>query len=251
MSFEVNRATLRTATRTATSFVRFSFYAAGIFGFISLGLLASWIWTRLPGYVPGIKSQPVFQVQANVLTHRPQTMKAETNYYGWVQTLQYGQLYDRDVDLTMVMIVPHERHQTLARDYASEIAGLRPLYGRRMPSSLSRSFYDLETRFGPVRASEFAINADGRTKLCISYLSRFQSPAVYLKGWYCEANGARPSFSALACIIDRLAVSKPLASKEATDFITERMKRPARCYAEPVSQTTDTSPRRPLKRLIR
>ena len=250
MTFDIDRATIRTATRTATSFVRLSFYAAGIFGFISLGLLASWIWTRLPPFVPGVKSQPVFQVRANVLAHRPQTMTAETNSYGWVQSLQYGQLYDRDADLTMVMIVPHERHQTLMRDYVAEIAGLRPLYGRRMALSSSRSFYDLETRFGPVRASEFAINADGRTKLCISYLSRFQSPAFYLKGWYCEANGARPSFSALACIIDQLALSKPLASTEATDFITERMKRSPRCYAEPVSQTTDTSPRRPLKRLI-
>ena len=71
-----------------------------------------------------------------------------------------------------------------------------------------------------------------------------------MKGWYCEANGARPSFSALACIIDQLALSKPLKSKEATAFITERMKRSPRCYAEPVSQTTDTGSRRPLRGLI-
>lgn len=250
MTFDIDRATIRTATRTATSFARFSFYAAGIFGFVSLGLLASWIWTRLPGYVPGVKSEPVFQVRASVLAHRPQTLKAETNAYGWMQSLQYGQLYDRDVDLTMVMIVPHERYQTLTRDYAAEIAGLRPLYRKRYLIS-SNNFYDLETRFGAVRASEFSINADGRAKLCISYLSRFQSDAFYLKGWYCEANGARPSFSALACIIDQLALGKPLKSKEATAFITERMKRPPRCYADPVSQTTDTGSRRPLKRLIR
>ena len=120
MTFELNRTTIQSATRTATSFARFSFYAAGIFGFVSLGLLASWIWTRLPGYVPGVKSEPVFQVRASVLAHRPQTLKAETNSYGWMQSLQYGQLYDRDADLTMVMIVPHERYQTLTRDYAAE-----------------------------------------------------------------------------------------------------------------------------------
>jgi hypothetical protein len=196
-----------------------------------------------------VKAQPAFEIRTNSLSGRTQTRKAENLPQGWVESLQYGQLYDRDVDMTIMMIVPNESHQTLARDYAREIATLRPISGRFY--RMNTPFYDLETRFGSVRASEFSINADGRTKLCISYLSRFNTPAVYLKGWYCEANGARPGFSAVACVLDQLALGRPLPSAEATAFMTERMKLPGKCYAEPVTQTTDTSPPKPLKRLIR
>lgn len=250
MSYEFSRSDVRVAAQAANGMVRFAFYGAGIFAFIVMGLLAHWIWSRLPYSPAAAKSKPVFEFAANALSGRPQTRKAENNIYGWVESLQYGQLYDRDVDMTVLMVVPSESRQNLTRDYGSEIAALRPIAGRGYRTGTS-AFYDLDTRFGEVRASEFMINADGRTKLCISYLSRFESPSFYLKGWFCEANGARPNFRNVACIIDQLTLKGNLPSAEATAFITERMKRSPRCNAEPVTQTTDTSPRRPPKRLVR
>jgi hypothetical protein len=214
-----------------------------------MGLVAFWVWNRLPPAPETVKAGPRLQIGADALSRRPQVHRAENHPQGWIESLQFGQLYDRDVDMTILMIAPTEAYQTLARNYASEIGGLRQISSRTyLPAA---AFYDLETRFGSIRASEFGVNSDGRVKLCISYLSRFDSPAFYLKGWYCEANGARPSFSAVACILDQLTLKQPLRSAEATAFLTARMKQPARCYAEPVSQTTDTSPRRPLQRLIR
>jgi hypothetical protein len=245
---EFSRTNVQIATQTAGSFIRFAFYAVGLFALAFVGLVALWIWNRLPPSPASVKAQPVFQIGANVLSRRPQVSKAENRPQGWVESLQYGQLYDRDVDMTVVMIVPKEGYEGLTRNYASEIGALRPISNRFHGSNTT--YYDLETRFGALRAREFTTNADGRTKLCISYLSRFDTEAFYLKGWYCEANGARPSYSTLACIIDQLALKRPLASAEATSFITRRMKQPAKCYAEPVSQTTDTSPRRPLRRLV-
>ena len=66
-----------------------------------------------------------------------------------------------------------------------------------------------------------------------------------------QANGARASYSGLACVLDKLTLRHPLPSPEANAFIEEHMKYAARCTAEPVSQTTDTSPRQPLRRLVR
>lgn len=249
MSREFSRPNIQVAAQTAGTFIRYAFYAVGLLTFSVVGLVALWIWNRLPPSPERMKVDPAFQIAAKSLTHRPLYRKAENQPYGWVENLQYGQLYDRDVDMTVLMIVPKEAYQTLTRNYASEVFSLRAIAGRSRPTS---TFYDLETRFGSVRASEFTINADGRNKLCVSYLSRFDTPAFYLKGWYCEANGARPSYSAVACVLDQLTLKGDLPSAEATAFIHERMKRPARCSAEPVSQTTDTGPRQqPLKRLIR
>ena len=83
----------------------------------------------------------------------------------------------------------------------------------------------------------------------MSYLSRFDTTAVYIKGWYCEASGARPNFHTLACMLDRVTLKGVLPTAAAQSFFEERMKRSARCSAEPVSQTTDTRPPRPPRRL--
>ena len=246
---EFSRSNIEVAANAAGSFVRLVFYAVAIFALLFVGLVSTWIWNRLPPSRESVKVQPAFEVRTNSLASRPAVRKAENWPQGWTETLQYGQLHDRDVDMTVVMVVPKESYQGLTRNYASEIGSLRPIAGRFYQSNTT--FYDLETRFGSIRASAFSFNADGRTKLCISYLSRFDTPAVYLKGGYCEANGARPSYSAVACVLDQLVLGRPLPSAEATSFMTERMKLPAKCSSEPVTQTTDTSPRRPLKRLIR
>lgn len=143
--------------------------------------------------------------------------------------------------------MPSDPDKPVVRDYSYEMSTLRPLL--RTSYIGSTTYYDLQTRFGPVRAANFQINSDGQIKLCVSYLSRFETTAVDLKGWYCEASGARPNFHTLACIIDKVTVKGVLPTASAQNFFEERMKRSARCSAEPVSQTTDTRPARPPRRL--
>ena len=112
----------------------------------------------------------------------------------------------------------------------------------------SNSYYDLQTRFGPVRAREFRVEADGRRKLCLGFLSRFDTPSIYLKGWSCEASGIKPGIYDLACNLDSLVLDQTLASAEADAFLRERMRLPKKCSGEPVTQTTDTRPARPSAR---
>jgi len=247
MAFDVNRSNVGLAANYTGIFIRYAFYSFGALMFGVVALVAITVWNRLPSSTSA--AQPAFQFATSALSQRPQSRAAIQHASGWAERLQYGQLYDRDVDMTTVMIVPRPEYQNLTRDFNSEIGQLQPISARTQ--AYPRVFYDLETRFGPVRASEFSINSDGRVKLCVAYLSRFASPAFYLKGWYCEANGARPNYAAVACVLDKLTLQHPLPSDDANAFINEQMKRPARCTAEPVSQTTDTSPRQPLRRLLR
>ena len=103
----------------------------------------------------------------------------------------------------------------------------------------------------PLRAGarcQLQINSDGQINR-VSYLNRFDTDAVYLKGWMCEASGARPNFHTLACTLDRITLKGVLPTAAAQNFFEERMKRSPRCSAEPVSQTTDTRPPRPPRRL--
>jgi hypothetical protein len=248
MESPFNRANVEITANYAGVLIRNAFLVTGTLMFVAVGLFATSIWSRLPPAPSKLPSQPAFQFAVSTLSQRPQTRMATEQPAAWLETLQYGQLYDRDVDMTAVLIAPRAPYQNLTRDFTAEIAQLRPINGAIYP--YPRTYYDLETRFGPVRAAEFSINADGRTKLCLAYLSRFDSPSFYLKGWYCEANGARASYSELACVLDKLTLQHPFPLPEATDFIEERMTRAAKCTAEPVSQTTDTSPRQPLRRLV-
>jgi hypothetical protein len=119
-----------------------------------------------------------------------------------------------------------------------DVRSLRPMRAVSMPN-----YYDLETRFGDVCAADMRAETDGRWKLCLSFLSRFDTPHIYLAGWYCDASGAKPSANALACALDRLVLDKPLASKEADAFVRAHMTRPTTCSATPVSQTVDTRSR--------
>jgi len=127
-----------------------------------------------------------------------------------------------------------------AREFSAEIRDLNPL--RSAGATFSNTFHDLVTRFGAARAQEFHVDADGRRKLCLAYVSRFDTAAIYIKGWYCEASGAKANSYDLACDLDSLVIDAPLASAEADAFMRERMKRQRLCSAEPVTQTTDTRP---------
>lgn len=246
MSFDQHR--ISTIGNYAGTTVRYAFYVVGTVVLAMIGIVLAQVW--------GFFSQPSrvsttgsLQIAASDLARLPSSGSTAKFSAGWQEILQYGQVHDRDTDFTLVVTMPARPDVPAVRNYSSEMSSLRPLLRSTYYSSAATTYYDLETRFGAVRAANFQINSDGRTKLCVSYLSRFDTTALYLKGWLCEASGARPNFHALACMLDRLALKGPLPSAAAQGFLEERMKRPARCTATPVSQTVDTRPARPPRRL--
>jgi hypothetical protein len=81
-------------------------------------------------------------------------------------------------------------------------------------------------------------------------MSRFDTTAVFLKGWYCEASGVNAGAWELACDLDSLAIDRKLPSAEADEYLRTRMKRPAECSASPVTQTTDTRPFIPKRKRL-
>jgi hypothetical protein len=244
MPFDQNR--ISTVGSYAGTTVRYSFYVAGtvVFALIAIAVVRVSSFFNQP---TGVTTKASFQIASPDIARLSATSTAARFNAGWQEVLQYGRIYDRDTDFTLVVNMPADPDTPLIRDYSSEMSSLRPLL-RTAYMSATSTYYDLETRFGPVRAASFQANSDGQTKLCVSYLSRFDTNAVYLKGWLCEASGARPNFHTLACMLDRIALKGLLPTAAAQSFFEERIKRSARCSAEPVSQTTDTRPpRRPRK----
>jgi len=245
MPFDQNH--IATVGGYAGKAVRYSFYAAGtvMFALIAIGVVRISSFFSQPS---SVSTKASFQIASPDLARLSPTATSAKFNAGWQEVLQHGRIYDRDTDFTLVVNMPANPGTPVVRDYSSEMSSLRPLL-RSTYMGASTTYYDLQTRFGPVRAASFQANSDGQTKLCVSYLSRFETEAVYLKGWLCEASGARPNFHTLACMLDRIALKGMLPTAAAQAFFEERMKRSARCSAEPVSQTTDTRPARPPKRL--
>ncbi|HEX7789387.1 MAG TPA: hypothetical protein VF467_02540 [Afipia sp.] len=246
MSFDQNHMSLISTYAGRT--VRYSFYIGGIvvFALIAMALVRVTSFFSQPS---SVSTKASFQIKSSELTRLSSTANSARFNAGWQEILQYGQVYDRNTDFTLVVNMPSDPTTPTVRDYSSEMSSLRPLLRSAYMGMGATTYYDLETRFGPVRAANFQINSDGQTKLCVSYLSRFDTTAVYLKGWYCEASGARPNFHTLACILDRISLKGVLPTAAAQTFFEERMKRSPRCSAEPVSQTTDTRPPRPPRML--
>lgn len=246
MPFDANH--ISAAGAYAGKVVRYSFFVAGTIAFAVIATLL----IRVSNFFSGpsyVSSKASFEINSSELKRLSPTASSAKVYAGWQETLQYGQTYDRDTDFTLVVIMPSNPGTPPIRDYSFEMSSLRPLLRTFYIGSSTSNYYDLQTRFGAVRAANFQINSDGQTKLCVSYLSRFDTDAVTLKGWMCEASGARPSVNTLACMIDRITLKGVLPTAAAQTFFEERMKRAARCSAEPVSQTTDTRPPRPPRRL--
>ena len=245
MPFDQSR--ISTVGNYAGRTVRYSFYVAGtvVFALIAIALVRV---SSFFGQPTVVSTKASFQLRSSELVRLPATSNSARFNAGWQEVLQYGRIHDRDTDFTLVVNMPADPATPVIRDYSSEMSTLRPLL-RTAYMGAASNCYDLETRFGPVRAASFQANSDGQIKLCVSYLSRFDTTAVYLKGWLCEASGARPNFHALACTLDRIALKGVLPTTAAQSFFEERMRRPGRCSAEPVSQTTDTRRPRPLRKL--
>ncbi|MBN9582176.1 MAG: hypothetical protein J0G37_11855 [Afipia sp.] len=239
---------LSTAGVYAGKAIRMSFYIAGtvVFAVMAIAVLRV---SSFFGQPSSVSARASFKINAPELTRLPAAASTSRFNAGWQETVQHGQIYDRDTDFTLVVTMPTDPGVPQVRDYSSEMSSLQPLIRTTFTGMGATTYYDLETRFGPVRAANFQINADGRIKLCVSYVSRFDTDALRYKGWLCEASGARPNFTALACILDRITLKNPLPTAAAQTFFDSRASRSPRCTAEPVSQTTDTRPRRPPRRL--
>jgi hypothetical protein len=141
---------------------------------------------------------------------------------------QYGLFDDANKDATLIMVTPAPG-QPVARNFVEEVRALDPV-DKATRAVMSRS-YELHTRFGLYQAAEIQVDIIGRWKDCIAFLSRFETAAIYVKGWYCDAVGSKPNAERLACVLDSLVLDRPLGSANANSFMRERMARPSFCAA--------------------
>jgi hypothetical protein len=217
------------------AFIRYGFYAVAA---IVLGMIGIVMIPILNNRVKTVDDKPAFHLADSSIANLPVNSQIVTGgSVGRAEVMHYGTLHNRFTDLTVVMVLPPngvmaESQLGVSLQGAGLLRGIRAV--------MLPNFYDLETRFGAVRAMEMRVDADGRWKQCLAFRSRFDNPAVYLTGWSCDATGAQPSASALACTLDTFKVDGKLASSEADAFMRARMNQPANCSAQPVSQTHDT-----------
>jgi hypothetical protein len=219
--------------------VRYGFYLIGavFFGLIAMGFL--WLW-NFP--MKRINAQPAFRINSPDLARLPLRSQVATGgRLGRVEIRQYGQIYHRDIDFTVAMIMHPSDAISLTRDGLPQLPNIKPLRSARTVSSPIN--YDLDTRLGDYRANELRVDADGQWKQCLAFVSRFDTDAVSVAGWYCDASGAKPAAGRLACILDKITLDSPLNSDEADAYIRERLARPPLCSASVVSQTVDTRTR--------
>ena len=235
----------RAALGTAGTAFRYAFLLSGtlFFGIVALAVWRG--WSAVSSVVP-TASEPV-QITVPELARLKPSNKAWKSGFGWQQEVQYGRIYDRDTDFRLLVTMPSQTVQNLSSASFTQLPDIREFARARY--SYPQTHYDLETRFGQVRAAQFEADVDGRIKLCLGYASRFDTSSFTYRGWFCEANGARPSPSALACMLDRIVIAGRLPSAGAQAFVDTMAKRPGRCTADPVSQTVDTRPPRPPRRL--
>jgi hypothetical protein len=215
--------------------IRYSFYLVGVItlGIIALSMTTVWGWRART-----IDERPAFRIASSDLNRLPLISKVILSWHGRIETRQYGQIYDRDMDFTAALIMPPNDRAKITFDGLPDILDVKPLRNRRTVSNAFR--YDLETRFGSLRASDMRVEIDGQWKQCLTYQSRFATDAVVLAGWYCDAGGGKPSPDRLACLLDKLVLDAPLNSRAADAFIREQAARSAKCSSSPVSQTIDT-----------
>jgi hypothetical protein len=233
MSDSFSRPSLIGVVSGAGALIRYSFYLIGALVLGAIGIVMMWAYN---GRTQVLDEQPSFRVASPQLTRFPaRTQIVSGGRFGRMEMTQYGTFYNRDVNFTIAIGFP-PADASIKFDPAPQLASLRP---QNLRSVMSANYHDLETRFGAARAMEARIETDGQWKQCLAFVSRFETTALYLIGWYCDASGARPNAASLACILDKLTLDRPLASKEADAFMRMQGARPASCSAMPVSQTTD------------
>lgn len=219
----------------AGTLIRYGFYLVAAIVLSMVGMVIIWASNIR---VKTIDDKPAFGLTDGSIAHLPVTSQVLAGgRLGRAEVIHYGMLHNRSTDLTIAMILPPDGAMPDLQFGVSlrETGLLGDAHAVMFPN-----FYDLETRFGAVRAMEMRVDADGRWKQCLAFRSRFDNPAVYLTGWSCDATGTQPSATALACTLDTLRIHGKLASAGADAFMRARMVRPANCSAQPVSQTYDT-----------
>jgi hypothetical protein len=158
--------------------------------------------------------------------------------HGRGEVREYGLLDDRRMDATLIMVTP-AAGQSGMRDFMQELRELDPV--RNSTRATMAATYDLQTRFGSFLAAEIQVDMVGRWKDCMAFLSRFETNAIYIKGWFCDGIGDRPNAERLACALDGLVVDGPLATPNADAFMREHVARPSFCAA--IGRGQDREPR--------
>jgi hypothetical protein len=217
--------------------IRYSFYLVGV---IVLGMIGIGIMSIYNSQPRAIDERPSFHFAAPHLAKLPVRSQIVTGgRFGRMELVQYGALHDRDMNFSIGMGFPPVGALVTA-DTVPQISSLMP---RNMRYAMTSSYHDLETRFGALRATEFRVESDGQWKQCLAFASRFDTAALYLIGWVCDASGAKPNAATLACTLDKFTLDRDLPSRDADAFLRTKMARSATCSAVPVSQTTDTRSR--------
>jgi len=252
MSDFASRNNISSAVKVSGTLIRYAFYAAGTLAF---GLIAFAI-VKVGGFISFarvkiVDEAPSFRLVDGALTKLPAQGKVTSGgALGRIEVRHYGRPHDRTANLSIALIVPPKPGERAVRPSAS-FADIRNTLAMNASSSVvsGTQRYDLETRFGPIRATEARINADGLIKPCLLFYSRFETEAVRLEGAICEADGSKPSPHGLACMLDGLVLDNRLPTPAADSFLRERMGQRPHCTSTPVSQTIDTrtrpSPSRP------
>lgn len=218
--------------------IRYGFYAVGtiVLGLIGIGVLSLWRMSPKP-----VDAPPSFRIASGEVASKPMSGHVIAgSKLGRIEVLQYGQLYNRNADLAVVLVMP-PKGIGMGTQFAQDLREVNPLRVKR--AVMTQTHYDIETRFGEYRATEMRIDTDGRWKQCLAFRSRFETAALYFTGWYCDGSGSKPSASSLACILDRTIIERALASSDADAFMHERMAKAPYCQATPVTQTTDVGHR--------
>jgi hypothetical protein len=228
---------LTTALTGTGVIIRYSFYLVGA---LVLGMIGIGIMSAFNGRPRTVEDKVSFHLAAPHLARLPVRSQVITGgRFGRMELVQHGAVHNRDVNFSIGMGFPPAGALVTA-DTVPQISSLMP---RNMRYSMTSNYHDLETRFGELRATEFRVDSDGQWKQCLAFASRFDTTAMYLIGWFCDASGAKPNAASLACTLDKFTRDRDLASGDANAFIRARMQRPASCSAVPVSQTTDTRSR--------
>jgi len=235
---ETTAGQISTAVSLAGTFVRYSFYFSGAIVMAIIGVTLILVWSNR---VAIVADKPAFRIADGSVSGLPvSTDVVAGGRLGRIEVVQYGTLNNRRTDFTVVMSFPPRGvfgNTQLTTDLR-EARLLRDVRAVTLPTH-----YDLETRYGSFHAVEMQIETDGRWKQCLAYSTRFNSSAVSMMGWTCDATGSKPGADALACTLDKLVIDKKLATPEADAYMRERMLRPANCSATIVSQTTDVRSR--------
>ena len=218
----------------AGAVIRYGFYATGaiVLGMVGIGLVSVWRMAPRP-----VDTPPAFHIAASVVASKPTSGHVIAgSRLGRIEVRQYGQLNNRTSDLAVVLVMP-PKGIGMGTQLMQDLHQANLLRAKR--AVMTPTSYDLDTRFGEFRAFEMRVDTDGRWKQCLAYQSRFETPSVYLTGWYCDGTGSMPSAGTLACILDKLVLDQELAAPDADRFLRERMMNPALCRGTPVTQTTD------------